>query len=424
MFGSREPDKRDLSKHDDAFTDVRVTTIGDALRLANLIILALPAAAIVPTLTEFKDGTTGKILVDVTNPDEGKQEERKAESQAECIAKSFPDASVVKAFNTLSAYAIEFDYTSAVRRVYVAGDDDDACCEVREVVRTIGFTPVRFGRLSKASELEGMQRELFGNWAVPLVVSGIILVSWFCYALWRFHSGPGSEWVRLPLKTMNKVIGATAITQLSLCYLAGGIAGVVQLVNGTKYKRFPNWLDRWMKTRKELGLLALCLAAVHAVMCLAHMSPIYYGKWYDVTTVIVTNTHGEDVTIPIKYEHNWKGQCIMSMGIVALTLFSIVGLASLPGVGDSLNMRQWRFIQSYVGQATLVAALVHVLLKSAPKWLVFTEILTKMGFLCLVLPMFTVALRFVIALPFISGRLEKIRGGWERNAATVERNKA
>ena len=206
----------------------------------------------------------------------------------------------MKAFNTLSAYAIEFDYTSGMRSVYVAGDDEAACSKVRDLTRAIGFTPVQFGRLSKSAELEAMQHELMANWTAPLVIAGAVFIVWFLFGLWRFQIKRGGDWERLPLKSMNKIIGSTAITLLALCFLAGGLAGVAQVINGTKYKRFPGWLDRWMKMRKELGLLALCLAAVHAVMCLAHVSPIYYPKWYDVTTVIVRTVDGTEVVVPIR----------------------------------------------------------------------------------------------------------------------------
>ena len=32
---------------------------------------------------------------------------------------------------------------------------------------------------------------------------------------------------------------------------------------GTKFSRFPNWLDNWLKMRKQLGLLMLFSAAIH-----------------------------------------------------------------------------------------------------------------------------------------------------------------
>ena len=133
-----------------------------------------------------------------------------------------------------------------------------------------------------------------------------------------------------------------------------------------------------------------------------------------VTVVNYNHCYSHSTT---RYDHNWKGQCIMSMGVVAMCFLTIVGLASLPGIADRLTMRQWRFIQSYLGQFSLVATVVHVLLKAAPKWVSMAVIVQNMGFLCLIVPMLTVLLRFVLALPFISGYIEKIRGGWERNAA-------
>lgn len=45
----------------------------------------------------------------------------------------------------------------------------------------------------------------------------------------------------------------------------GQLAAALQLRRGTKYKLFPGWLDRWLCVRKELGLLSLLLALLHAV---------------------------------------------------------------------------------------------------------------------------------------------------------------
>lgn len=44
---------------------------------------------------------------------------------------------------------------------------------------------------------------------------------------------------------------------------AGLIAAYIQLWRGTKYSRFPAWLDNWLKMRKQLGLLMLGLAGMH-----------------------------------------------------------------------------------------------------------------------------------------------------------------
>ena len=204
VCGSRYPNRRDLALYDDSLSNVRVTSVDAALQHADLVFLALPAPATVKTLTPYADSTAGKILVDVSNP-EKKDLQKATASNAEFVAQSFPAASVVKAFNTMSAYAIENDYGSGVRNVYVAGDDETACSKVRGITSAIGFSPVQFGRLSKSAELEAMQRELFGSWTAPLVLSGVIFVAWFVYDLWRIHIIGDGHWARLPLQTMNKV---------------------------------------------------------------------------------------------------------------------------------------------------------------------------------------------------------------------------
>lgn len=45
----------------------------------------------------------------------------------------------------------------------------------------------------------------------------------------------------------------------------GQLAAALQLWRGTKYRLFPGWLDRWLCVRKELGLLSLLAALLHAV---------------------------------------------------------------------------------------------------------------------------------------------------------------
>lgn len=46
-------------------------------------------------------------------------------------------------------------------------------------------------------------------------------------------------------------------------YYTGVLAGYLQLYRGTKYSEFPHWLDRWLKGRKQLGLLMLLNAILH-----------------------------------------------------------------------------------------------------------------------------------------------------------------
>lgn len=101
---------------------------------------------------------------------------------------------------------------------------------------------------------------------------------------------------RPPLKDSSpifQVFPIVSLIMLSLCYLPGVIASFVQLYRGTKYRsdnktsqkssllvhdpflrsklrfacsrRFPDWLDRWMRCRKQMGLIALAFAFLHAI---------------------------------------------------------------------------------------------------------------------------------------------------------------
>ena len=86
-----------------------------------------------------------------------------------------------------------------------------------------------------------------------------------CWTL-TWDSWKGWHWGRfetIPVTTVNSTLAVHAITLLALCYLPGCIGAWIQIFRGTKYSRFPNWLDKWLKMRKQLGLLMLFSASLH-----------------------------------------------------------------------------------------------------------------------------------------------------------------
>jgi len=62
-FGSRHPDVRDVV----ADTSATVTSIADALTDAEVVILALPGAAVAGMTAEHDDTLDGKLVIDATN---------------------------------------------------------------------------------------------------------------------------------------------------------------------------------------------------------------------------------------------------------------------------------------------------------------------------------------------------------------------
>jgi NADPH-dependent F420 reductase len=132
---------------------------GDAVKQADVVILAVPYAAVDAVVTELGDALAGKVLIDVTNrmKRESIGESVDGRSAAEEIQRKAPKAKVAKAFN----YA--FASKQADPKVdgqsldgFVASDDPDAKKTVLELARSIGFRPVDAGPLAMARALEAM----------------------------------------------------------------------------------------------------------------------------------------------------------------------------------------------------------------------------------------------------------------------------
>ncbi len=129
----------------------------DATRDAEVVILAVPfVGAGEAVAQDIRGAVSGKTIIDVTNPLKSDYSGLATESTsaAEEFQKQLPEASVVKAFNTIFASnqanpSLEIDG-------FVAGDDDKAKQKVISLIESIGFSPVDVGPLRAARHLEGM----------------------------------------------------------------------------------------------------------------------------------------------------------------------------------------------------------------------------------------------------------------------------
>lgn len=126
---------------------------------ADVLILATGYADAVPAL-EALGSLQGKIVVDITNPltaDYMGLTIGHTTSAAEEIAKAFPGARIVKAFNTVFAQVLaegaDFGKGQVVP-VLVAGDDAQARQTVSGIARSIGFDVIDAGGLKNARYLE------------------------------------------------------------------------------------------------------------------------------------------------------------------------------------------------------------------------------------------------------------------------------
>jgi predicted dinucleotide-binding enzyme len=154
-----------ITSADPAETEATASAVGarpvssnrEAAEGADIIILAVPANAVVDLVTELGDALSGKTVVDVTNRPTPDLSRDTCTSTAEEIQAAVPNAHVVKALNTVFA-ARQADAVLAGDRAdgYVAADDEEAKRTVLEFVESIGLRPFDVGPLATARTLEGM----------------------------------------------------------------------------------------------------------------------------------------------------------------------------------------------------------------------------------------------------------------------------
>jgi len=127
---------------------------------ADLVVLAVPYAAVDEVLGSIGDAVAGKVLIDATNPLKADYSglATNGVSGAEDIQGKAQGARVVKAFNTAFAARQADPTVTGGLRVdgYVAGDDEDAKATVLRLAEAIGFNPVDVGGLAMSRYLEGM----------------------------------------------------------------------------------------------------------------------------------------------------------------------------------------------------------------------------------------------------------------------------
>ena len=131
----------------------------DAAVGAEIIVVATGFGDAVSALKSVGD-LRGKVVIDITNPltaDYMGLTIGHSTSAAEEIQREFPEARVVKAFNTVFAQVLaegaDFGNGNTVP-VYFASDDVAAKTTVSTLVASIGFVPVDAGPLKNARYLE------------------------------------------------------------------------------------------------------------------------------------------------------------------------------------------------------------------------------------------------------------------------------
>ncbi|XP_009806595.2 metalloreductase STEAP4 [Gavia stellata] len=418
VFGSRSKQTSSLIPK-----DAEVLSHAEAAQKAAIIIIAIQRQHY-NFLTPLAEILHGKVLVDVSN---NLKINQYPDSNAEYLAQLVPGAKVVKAFNTVSAWALQSGTLDASRQVFVCGDDMEAKQMVMDIVHALGLTPLDHGSLLAAQEIENYPLQLFPMWKFPILLSLGLTIFFFFYCLTRdviypyvYENKDFSFFIAISIP--NRICPILALILLALVYLPGVLAAILQLYRGTKYRRFPDWLDKWMLCRKQLGLVALAFASLHVLYTL--VIPIRSFVRWRISSRIVSQALNNK-TEQLDNTNAWLSDSYLALGILGFFLFVLLGITSLPSVSNNVNWREFRFVQSKLGYLTLILCTAHTLVYGGKRFLSpssYRWYLPNAYMLSLIVPCIVLVVKFVLIFPCLDKPLTRIRQGWERNPQYSEQS--
>jgi hypothetical protein len=140
-------------------------TLRDAIK-AEIVFLAVPFESY-KEVAKAAQSWQDKIVIDVTNAYGVPPEKLGNLPSSVVISQALPGASLVKAFNHLSAKKLAEDPKVDGKRrvVFLSSDDQTAGNEVAKLVERLGFAPVWLGRLTEG----GLLVQARGNSWAPLI---------------------------------------------------------------------------------------------------------------------------------------------------------------------------------------------------------------------------------------------------------------
>ncbi|XP_063777574.1 STEAP1 protein [Pseudophryne corroboree] len=260
--------------------------------------------------------------------------------------------------------------------------------------------------------------DLFPKWHLPVKVAFSLSMVIFLYTFSRevlhpFLMHKKNEFYRIPILVVNKVLPGVAITLLTMAYLPGILATIIQLYRSTKYSRFPQWLDTWMLRRKQFGLLSFFLGVMHAMYSLSY--PMRRSYRYKLLNWAYEQVKQQKENSWIEHDV-WRMEIYVCLGIIALAILAILAVASVPSVGNALSWREYHFIQSKMGYVALFLSTVHTLVFAWNKWVDINQFIwyTPPTFMLVsFLPVIVLLCKVTLLLPCFSKRIQRIRCGWE-----------
>ena len=146
-FGSRHPETDAVAEN----TGASVAAVGDALRRAEVILLALPGAAVAGLSADHGPSLSGKLVIDATNRMGGPVSNSRSALPA--------DLRYARAFNTLGGENMADPvFEDGPADMFFSAPESDRLT-VEEVIRAVGLRPIYVG-----ADREDLVDALFQLW--------------------------------------------------------------------------------------------------------------------------------------------------------------------------------------------------------------------------------------------------------------------
>jgi predicted dinucleotide-binding enzyme len=136
---------------------VRIATIPDAVSSAEVILFAIPGAAVAETIDGLGEAFDEKIIIDATN----KVRQAEMNSLADISARA-PNAKFFRAFKSLGWENFETPHLGGTQiDLFYCGDTGQAQETMHQLISDIGLRPIYVGNLDQVAVIDTLTRLWF-----------------------------------------------------------------------------------------------------------------------------------------------------------------------------------------------------------------------------------------------------------------------
>jgi predicted dinucleotide-binding enzyme len=329
---------------------IPILSLDEALETGDMLIMCIPSKALKHFLrTNFSKLKEGSILVDCTNSKQTNDD----------LAGTLDSLGLdvftlwVKAYNDNGAVNLlqQKPNTKTVLVTEICGPDKQAVKEVAEFTAQLGLSP-RVVPMQRFDKLRGSQETIGAEWIHSAILMTVLFCLTFLYVILAAWQRPsGFEWYQLPTRYCSKAFAWTATYGFALSLLPGVLARLIKQLRGPR-ARISRMLLWGLGIRKHVGILALYFVFLHACLMLLTFGSEYFG-------FMLNDSRGK---------MRWTGEASMLFGVISISFFSIVGIASLPSVGAVMNKAQATLVFGPLVWLGLMTALAHIMILGVESW--------------------------------------------------------